>query len=115
MNKLYMKERQFLKLFFFSIAVCTCPENHTQADEVRVTLRPVATGIELSVPTTMTDAVGELAFPQYAIEFSTNLVNWQPIGGKLRGLSGRSGSMLSLLLEKQPGPVFYRASRDPGS
>ena len=63
----------------------------------------------------MTNGNQAVLFPEYEVQTSADLLHWQPIGGKVRGIDGRSGSLLSLSFDKQPGPIFYRISAEPNS
>lgn len=56
-----------------------------------------------------------MMLPEYEIQYSTDLQNWKPIGGKVRALSGVSGPLLSLSLDQQQGPIFYRIIADTSS
>src|SRR5512141_1401360 len=42
-----------------------------------------------------------VVWPEYSISHSTNLFQWNPIAGKLRGISGRSGPLLSLTFDRE--------------
>ena len=54
-------------------------------------------------------------FPEFTVQRSTDLVHWTPIGGKVRGIEGRSGPRLNLSLDKAGGTGFYRVVADPNS
>jgi uncharacterized protein DUF3160 len=71
--------------------------------------------VQLSWSTTVQDTNQSLIFPEYQVLYSTNLMSWHPIGGKLRGQPGRSGPNLSLSLSAPTGPVFYRLRATPHS
>ena len=76
-------------------------------------LQQSAGKLVLTLPSTMQTADLGLTYPEYTVERSADLENWQPVGGKLHGLSGRSGPLLNLSLDLAPGAQFYRASADP--
>ena len=63
----------------------------------------------LSAPSSINDPLQGLIFPEYTIQRSQDLHNWEPIGGRLQGISGRSGPRLSVSLNPDAGPNFYRA------
>ena len=76
-------------------------------------LQPSAGKLVLTLPSTMQTPDLGLTYPEYTVERSADLKNWQPVGGRLHGLSGRSGPLLNLSLDLAPGAQFYRASADP--
>ncbi len=63
----------------------------------------------------MTNALDEPVFPEYEVQYSRDLIQWRPLGGRVRGIEGRSGSSLELSLPEEQGPVFYRVSADPAA
>ncbi len=67
----------------------------------------------LTLPSTMQTPDLGLTYPEYTVEKSADLMNWQPVGGKLHGLSGHSGPLLTVSLDWASGAQFYRASADP--
>lgn len=56
-----------------------------------------------------------LVWPEFTVSRSRDLVHWEPVPGKLRGLSGRSGPLLNLTLNQQAGSEFFRIIADPSS
>src|SRR5438309_1728744 len=70
----------------------------SNAQQFSLTIRPAGQRIELSWPTTLNSTQG-LVFPEYEVERSSDLTHWEPIGGKVRGISGRSGPVLSQTLD----------------
>src|SRR5262245_2689198 len=77
------------------------------AAEFPVQLRAKGTGVELSWPTSVNDGQGAV-YPEYQVEFSSDLVQWHSVAGRFRGVEGRSGPRLSLSFSKEPGAFFYR-------
>ena len=71
--------------------------------------------VNLSWPSTIDVPSQGTVFPEYTIERSADLQHWEPIGGKVRGLSGASGPLLRLSLDALPGPNFYRVAANPSS
>jgi hypothetical protein len=47
-------------------------------------------------------------FLEFEVQYSSDLQNWKPLGGKIRGIDGLTAPLVQLSLEQQPGPVFYR-------
>jgi hypothetical protein len=47
-------------------------------------------------------------YPEYTIEGSQDLLHWRPVGGKVRGVGGLSGSMLDVSLPNDTDLGFYR-------
>ncbi|GEM_PF-2392964 len=67
---------------------------------------------ELSWPTTV-DVPGQGdIFPTYTVERSLDLVHWEPVTGKIKGLSDRSGPTLEVLSEHSDGLGFFRLKAD---
>ncbi len=85
------------------------------AQPLALALRPSGPQVELSWPTALTNVAQPPVFPEYEVQYSTDLVSWKPLAGKLRGISGRSGPLLSLTLDKEASPVYYRLSADLSS
>jgi len=71
-------------------------------------LQPARGQVQLAWPAAVTDSNQSLIFPEYQVLCSTNLTSWQPMGGKVRGLAGRSGPNLKVSLNPPASPVFYR-------
>lgn len=80
-----------------------------------VTVRKTADQMHLSWPASLTDPSAGVLFPEYGIERSTDLLNWTPIGSKVRALAGRSGQEVILNLNVDNGTTFFRVSADPGA
>ena len=89
--------------------------SHLRAQPFALTLQPAVGQVKLSWPAAINDTNQSLIYPEYQVLYSTNLKSWQPIGGKLRGLPGRSGPNLNLSLNVPAGPVFYRLRANPNS
>jgi hypothetical protein len=53
-----------------------------------------------------------LVFPEYTIQRSSDLIHWSRVGGKMRGISGRSEPRLSLTLDDHSDAGFYRIVAD---
>src|SRR5262245_5768071 len=110
-----MKAGRFVTGHLMLLIACSYPNCMDGAEPFPLSIKPSGPRLELSWPTTMTNAEQGVVFPAYVIQYSTDLVEWQPLGGKVRGLSAVSGPTLILSLEKQPGQIFYRISADPNS
>ena len=85
------------------------------AQPIPLVLTPSGAQVELSWPSAINNSASDLVPPEYEVQFSADLKDWQPLGGKVRGIDGRSGSFLRLDLAQQPGPVFYRVVGDSSS
>jgi hypothetical protein len=85
------------------------------ADPLSVTLSPSGPTIQLAWPSAITNGTQGQVLPEYEVQYSADLRSWKPIGGKVRALSGVSGPLLSLSLDRQGGPIFYRVIADMGS
>jgi hypothetical protein len=73
-------------------------------------LQPAGSNVNLSWPSTLPDPQQGTIFPEYTVEKSSDLVHWQPVGGRVRGINGRSGPLLNLTLEAPVGPHFFRVN-----
>jgi hypothetical protein len=71
--------------------------------------------VNLSWPSTMNVSPLGTVFPEYTVERSSDLQHWEPLGGRVRGLSGASGPLLNLSLDAALGPNFYRVAANPSS
>lgn len=96
------------------LAFWLCPSG-ALSETFPVTLRPAGSALELSWPAAITNFQHGPVWPEFEVQFSTDLQHWQPIGGKVRGLNDLCGARLSLSLERQQGPLFYRVTADPGA
>ena len=71
--------------------------------------------LELSVPATITNSAQGSVMPEYEVQYSVDLNNWLPIGGKVRAIAGLSGNYLQISVDQQQGPIFYRVIANTGS
>src|SRR3989442_478610 len=81
---------------------------YCDAQQFSLAIRPAAPGIELSWPATVNLPQLGPVFPEYEVQQSADLIHWEPIGGKVRGISGQSGPMLNMTLNTKAGAYFYR-------
>ena len=65
----------------------------SHAQPFSLMIRPAGARVELSWPTTLTNSQQSVISPEYEVEKSSDLVTWQPIGGKVRG--GAAASTVS--------------------
>jgi hypothetical protein len=94
------------------IGLCLC-QAALSADSFPLVLTQKGPRVELSWPTAITnEPATTTVLPEYEVQFSTDLSNWKPLGGKVRGISSLSGATLTLSIDQQPGPVFYRVKAD---
>ena len=98
-----------------AVIVILLSQSRITADPFPVSLKPNGPTVELSWPTAISNGGQSQLLPEYEVQFSTNLQNWKPIGGKVRGISGLSGPSLSLSIDQQAGPIFYRVVADLAS
>jgi hypothetical protein len=71
--------------------------------------------VNLSWPSTLDLPPQGTVFPEYTVERSADLKYWEPLGGRVRGLSGVSGPSLKLSLDAMSGASFYRVAANPSS
>ncbi len=64
--------------------------------------------INLMAPASLDIPLQGQVFPEYTVQRSRDLMNWEPVGGKVRGISGVSGSQLTMSLMPDNDPGFYR-------
>lgn len=74
----------------------------------RLKLSITTNGVVVSWPAGWTNAANEVLYPEHRLERSTDLVNWKPVTGALRGIAGRSSPEFSLQVNHPTGPVFFR-------
>src|SRR6266404_5086816 len=110
-----MKEGFRFSILPVSVIAILFVQTDTKADSFPLVLRSSGPQVQLLWPTTITNGGQGFAFPEYEVQYSTDLVQWKPIGGRVRGIDGLSGPTLQLSLDPQPGPIFYRISADPSS
>lgn len=80
-----------------------------------VTLQPDGSRVNLSWPATLQHPQQGSIFPEYTVECSSDLSLWKPLGGRVRGQSGRSGPLLNLSLDASTGAQFFRVFANPNS
>ena len=97
------------------LGFCLC-EVAFAADPFPLALIEKGPQVELSWPTAVTNDSGTATLlPEYEVQYSMDLTNWKALGGKVRGIDGLSGPVLSLSIGRQSGPVFYRVKADLSS
>ncbi len=77
--------------------------------QVSLGIQANRTNVNLSLPASINDPLQGLIFPEYTVQRSSDLNFWEPIGGRLQGISGRSGPTLNVSLNPDAGSTFYRA------
>lgn len=82
------------------------------SSDIRV--EPGRTDVRLRLPAAVEAAGQGVVWPEYRVSRSTNLVDWTPIPGRLRGIDGRSGPSLELTLDRQADSEFFRVMASPG-
>ncbi len=110
-----MKAGYITGYYLISLGLLVSLSKTTYAGPVSLSLKPATGRIELAWPTAMTNSSSQQVFPEYEIEYSTDLIHWTPVGGKVRGIEGLSGPRLSLSLDEQPAPSFFRVIAHPDS
>jgi hypothetical protein len=83
--------------------------SHRCSAQVSLGIQATRTNVNLSLPASINDPLQGLVFPEYTVQRSSDLNFWEPIGGRLQAISGRSGPMLNVSLNRDAGPNFYRA------
>lgn len=76
--------------------------------QVSLGIRGDGAHVNLSAPSAVTGSQGERIFPEYTVEKSSDLEQWTPVGGKVRGIEGVSGAVLNLNLNADSKANFYR-------
>ena len=80
--------------------------------QISVEISNSAVGIHLLVPSTIPSTQ---IYPEYNVQSSQDLLNWQPTGGKVQGISGLSGAVLDIALPFPAAQGFYRISLSTNS
>lgn len=78
------------------------------AAQVAIGIERSDSQINLTAPTSLTVPQQGPVFPEYTVQRSRDLMNWEPVGGKVRGISGVSGEQLTMSLMPDNDPGFYR-------
>jgi hypothetical protein len=107
-----MKERRFpVRLFlgFTSLSLSL------GAQDVSLSIKTSGDRIEVSWPSALTNADQTLAFPDFGLEYSVDLRNWDRIPGRMRGLADRFVPSLSQSFDRTTGPGFYRLRVTPAT
>src|SRR6185369_819127 len=103
-----MNARGSIRLSLVAAITIYCSGAALLADPFPIVLKSSGPQVELSWPAALTNAGQQPVLPEFEVQYSSDLKDWKPIGGKVRGVEGLSGPMLSLSLNQQQGPVFYR-------
>jgi hypothetical protein len=105
-----MKAGSPFRVLFLALIASFFSQVTATGDPFPLALRPNGPRVELSWPMAITNGIQGGVLPEYEVQFSSDLTNWKPIGGKVRGIDGLSGPVLQLSLDPQTGPIFYRVS-----
>ncbi len=102
---------------FLIIFISTWTIKPLRAEPLSLALSPSGSQLQLSWPAAITNGNQAAMFPEYELQYSRDLNLWTPLSGKMRGLDGRSGPLLSRSVASERGPIFYRvrADLDPGA
>lgn len=84
----------------------------TTAFSADVRLELQGTQARVSWPSSMNVPGHGIVWPEYRVSHSTDLVNWKQLGGRLRGVSGRTGPMFTATFSRQPKAGFFRVESD---
>ena len=107
-----MKAVYGVKVSVLGITAYTFFQAIVLADPFSLVLKSSGPRVELSWPTAITNAGQGQVLPEYEVQYSTDLKNWSPIGGKIRGIEGLTGPSINVSLDRQKGPLFYRVIAD---
>jgi len=105
-----MRAGCFFRFLFAGLTGFFSAQIACAADSFALVLRPTVGGVELSWPVAITNVAQSSLLPEYEVEYSADLQNWTPIGGKVRGIEGLSGPFLGLSLHQQSGSFFIGSS-----
>src|SRR5260370_249047 len=98
-----MKAGSCFSILRVSIIIILFVHADAKADAFPLVLRPGVSRVQLSWPTSITNGGQGLVLPEYEVQYSTDLIQWKPIGGKVRGIAGVSGPTLEVSLDPQQG------------
>ncbi len=110
-----MNSKDVLPVWLLASALVMQVEVGRCSTPLALSINGPAPKVNLSWPSTMDVPPQGTVFPEYTVEHSADLTHWEPIGGRVRGLTGISGPLLNLSLDALPGPNFYRVVADPES
>src|SRR5690348_17161983 len=112
-----MKAEALYKLVLITAFTISFQAELLLAEPVQLNLRPSGSMVQLSWPASITATNQSVVFPEYQIQYSSDLGSWSSLPGKMGGVDGRGGPYLSRWLDKLPGPIFYRvrANTNPGA
>lgn len=85
------------------------------AEPLALNLRANGPQLLLSWPAALFSSNQSLVFPEFQVQYSSDLQSWKPLTGRMQGVAGRSGPLLSRSVDNLLGPLFYRlrANLDP--
>ena len=72
------------------------PDPACYAQQLSLSLNARSAKAQLSWPSSINDPHQGLVFPTYEVQCSDDLVHWQPVGPRLKGIAGRSGPLFAL-------------------
>jgi hypothetical protein len=107
-----MKAGVPLRISFVALIAISLSHGAVNGAPFPLTLSPNGPRVDLLWPTAISNGIQGLVLPEFEVRYSTDLNNWKPIGGKVRGIDGVSGPFLDLSLDQVQGPVFYRVTAD---
>ena len=87
----------------------------TPAQPFSMNLQSTGASVQLRWPSSVLWTNQTEVYPEYQVQYSSNLLSWKPVPGKIVGIPGRSGPQLSVSFDTQPGPLFYRIRTDMAS
>lgn len=100
-------ESQLHRLASLFLLVVGLQSFHSVA-QVSIGIQKEGAQINLTAPTSVNLPQQGQVFPEYTIQRSRDLMSWEPVGGKVRGISGVSGAQLTVSLPEDSDPGFYR-------
>src|SRR5579883_669834 len=90
--------------------LCLALTSHGQP--VSMDLQTGGSSVQLIWPASVPGTNQSQIYPEYQLQYSSDLRLWKTVPGRFLGIPGRSGSLLSVSQPLQPGPVFYRVRAD---
>jgi hypothetical protein len=105
-----MKEHRSVGWLFLFSTLCSVS---LVAQDVPLSIIASGERVEVSWSPGITNSDRTISYPDFALEYTVDLRNWNGIPGRMHGLADRFVLSLSQSFDKQTGPVFYRLRISP--
>jgi hypothetical protein len=104
----FMTLRSFIQRWGLAFLVLSGLQPYPGNAQVAIGIQREGARINLTAPSSLNVPQQGRVFPEYTVQRSRDLMSWEPVGGKVRGIGGVSGEQLTMSLPADSGPGFYR-------